>query len=103
MRKVNIGGEFLDDASVARIEAIAAKTIVLGGVEQPILSKEEVYNLCIRRGTLNNEERKIINNHIVVTIDALLEKLSPFRTPRASPNTPAATTRRWTGLAIRVA
>jgi HD-GYP domain-containing protein (c-di-GMP phosphodiesterase class II) len=76
LRKANIGGEFLDDASVARIEAIAAKTIVVNGVEQPLLSKEEVYNLSIRRGTLNNEERKIINDHIVVTID-MLEKL-PF-------------------------
>ncbi len=36
----------------------------------------EVYNLCIERGTLNNEERFIINDHIVETM-RMLESL-PF-------------------------
>ncbi|WP_272870225.1 HD domain-containing phosphohydrolase [Aliivibrio fischeri] len=36
----------------------------------------EVYNLLIQRGTLNNEERFIINNHIIQTIQ-MLEAL-PF-------------------------
>lgn len=76
LRKANIGGEFMDDASIARVEKIGARTITVGGVERPLLSKEEIYNLSIRRGTLNNEERKIINDHIVITIE-MLEKL-PF-------------------------
>ena len=36
----------------------------------------EVYNLCIKRGTLTEEERFIINDHIVQTIN-MLETL-PF-------------------------
>ena len=31
----------------------------------------EVYNLCIKRGTLTDEERFIINDHIVQTINML--------------------------------
>jgi HD-GYP domain-containing protein (c-di-GMP phosphodiesterase class II) len=38
---------------------------------EPILSSNEVYNLLITRGTLNAEEREIINSHINVTIDML--------------------------------
>lgn len=36
----------------------------------------EIYNLCVARGTLTGEERKVINDHIVVTIE-MLEQL-PF-------------------------
>ena len=43
---------------------------------QPLLSEDEVYKLCIERGTLTHEERQIINNHMQVTID-MLESL-PF-------------------------
>src|SRR5262249_20179208 len=75
-RKANIGGEFMDDASIARIEKIGSRKITVGGVTKALLSMEEIYNLSIRRGTLNNEERKIINDHIVITIE-MLEKL-PF-------------------------
>jgi len=37
------------------------------------LSEDEVYNLSIARGTLTAEERKVINDHIVVTIKMLEE------------------------------
>ncbi len=36
----------------------------------------ELYNLCVKRGTINREEREKINEHIVVTIDML--KALPF-------------------------
>ncbi len=41
-----------------------------------LLSEEEVYNLSISRGTLTAEERKIMNEHMTVTIQ-MLEQL-PF-------------------------
>ena len=41
------------------------------GDEQPMLNQDEVENLCIERGTISHEERQIINNHMVVTIDML--------------------------------
>ena len=40
---------------------------------QNFLSSDEVYNLTIPRGTLTPEERKVINDHIVVTIKMLEE------------------------------
>lgn len=41
-----------------------------------VYDRGEVYNLCIERGTLTAEERKVINDHIVVTQE-MLKKL-PF-------------------------
>ena len=38
-----------------------------------VVSENEVYNLTIPRGTLTPEERKVINDHIVVTIKMLEE------------------------------
>jgi HD-GYP domain-containing protein (c-di-GMP phosphodiesterase class II) len=46
------------------------------GKTRPLLTEEEVHNLMVERGTLTDEERQIINNHISVTID-MLESL-PF-------------------------
>lgn len=68
LRNVNQGGEFLPDEKITRIEEIAAHTLSSG---QPLLTEDEVYNLTIRRGTLTAEERQIINDHIVHTIEML--------------------------------
>jgi HD-GYP domain-containing protein (c-di-GMP phosphodiesterase class II) len=46
------------------------------GELQSLLSQKEVDFLCIERGTLSREERQIINDHMVVTLD-MLESL-PF-------------------------
>ena len=74
LERANIGGEFMDDADVDRIGRIAQRQWRdSGGVDRPILSENEIYNLTIRKGTLTPEERKIINDHIVVTLDMLGE------------------------------
>ena len=72
----NIGGEFMKDADVARVHDIAARYIWqdISGENHAFLSEEEITNLTIRAGTLNNEERQIINHHIDLTI-SMLEKL----------------------------
>jgi len=44
------------------------------GILRDFLDEDEVRNLTVRFGTLNDDERKIINNHIVVTI-RMLESL----------------------------
>ena len=73
----NIGGEFMDDDKKDRVKRIAKlRWRGADGVERDFLDDNEVDNLCIGRGTLTPEERKIINDHIVVTI-AMLENL-PF-------------------------
>lgn len=76
LRKVNIGGEFMKEGDIARVNAIAERYpwIAPGGESQPFLSAEEIKNLTIRAGTLTEEERQVINHHIEVTID-MLEKL----------------------------
>lgn len=75
--KANIGGEFLGPDKIARIEEIGAlRWRGLDGEEESLLSEEEIMNLSISRGTLTNKERKIINDHVTVTIE-MLEAL-PF-------------------------
>ena len=72
----NIGGEFMKDADVQRVRDIAERYIWqdVSGQNHPFLSDEEITNLTIRAGTLNDAERKIINHHIDLTI-SMLEKL----------------------------
>lgn len=75
--RINIGGEFMPDAEIDRLKRIAAQSWTdWTGDQRSFLTDNEVYNLSVRRGTLTAEERKVINDHIVVTID-MLEQL-PF-------------------------
>lgn len=75
LRTSNIGGEFMSESNCSRVRQIAQYTWRdIAGEIQPFLTEDEVYNLTITRGTLTPEERRIINDHIVVTIN-MLEKL----------------------------
>lgn len=76
IERCNVGGEFLQDADKLRIQTIAHRAYVQGGVTQDLLAGEEVKNLSISRGTLTDEERIVINGHMVQTIK-MLEAL-PF-------------------------
>jgi len=70
----NFGGEFMSQDRKDRVEKIASYRYKDNGSAKSFLSDNEVYNLCISRGTLTAEERKVINDHIVVTIE-MLEQL----------------------------
>lgn len=74
LETANIGGEFMAPEKQERVRAIAEKKIEIGNQLRDLLDEDEVTNLCIPRGTLTDEERNIINNHVVVTIK-MLEKL----------------------------
>lgn len=77
IRQANKGGEFMAEDKKARVQDIAKRQWRdADGQLQPLLDEDEVYNLCIERGTLTHEEREIINDHMRVTID-ILESL-PF-------------------------
>lgn len=77
LRKANIGGEFMSEDDQARVRAIAGhQWRDPDGDILPLLNEEEIYNLTIAKGTLTPEERTIINNHMVATIN-MLESL-PF-------------------------
>ncbi len=85
LRHANIGGEFMRDEDIERVERLARlEWIDAAGERRPLLTEDEVMNLCIKRGTLNDGEREVINNHIVATIK-MLESL-PF--PKNLQNVP---------------
>lgn len=67
----NVGGEFLEPERQQRIAELGARTLTVNGGQLRFLSDDEVRNLSISRGTLTNEERLIINGHMVQTIKML--------------------------------
>ncbi len=68
----NIGGERMRDEDIERVRRIARyRWRDVSGHEADFLTEEEVKNLTIRAGTLTDDERKIINHHIVATIRML--------------------------------
>ncbi|WP_028455558.1 HD family phosphohydrolase [Chitinilyticum litopenaei] len=72
LKRCNIGGEFMSDEHIARLHHIAAyRWCTPQGVDEPFLSGDELLNLGIRKGTLTDAERQIINHHIEVTIEML--------------------------------
>jgi HD-GYP domain-containing protein (c-di-GMP phosphodiesterase class II) len=75
LRHANVGSEGMSPADQERVRAIAAyRWTGPDGSPRDLLDEDEVRNLTVRFGTLNDDERKIINNHIVVTI-RMLESL----------------------------
>ena len=85
LRICNIGGEFMSAEYQERLTLIAKyRWIDPQGVETNFLTDNELYNLNVSGGTLTTEERKIINDHIVVTIE-MLEQLPYPRNLRRVP------------------
>jgi len=75
LRFANIGSEAMSPEAQARVTEIARyRWTGPDGFERDLLSEDEIANLTIRAGTLNAQEREIINNHIAVTI-RMLESL----------------------------
>jgi HD-GYP domain-containing protein (c-di-GMP phosphodiesterase class II) len=68
----NIGGERMSDEHIEHVKRIAQyRWRDVSGHEAEFLTADEVKNLTIRAGTLTEEERKVINHHIVATIRML--------------------------------
>lgn len=84
LSNANFGGEFIANEDIRKLKNIAAIKWRLNGKVQPLLNKDEVKNLSIRKGTLNDEEREIINNHTLVTYKMLSQL--PF--PKKMRNVP---------------
>jgi HD-GYP domain-containing protein (c-di-GMP phosphodiesterase class II) len=76
VRRANIGGELMSETDQARIREIGTSRQWqdTDGKICDFLTAEEIENLSIRAGTLNQAEREIINHHIVATIK-MLEQL----------------------------
>ncbi len=72
LRACNIGGEAMRESDQERVRAIAKyRWTDISGHEANFLSDDELKNLTIRAGTLTNDERQVINHHIVATIKML--------------------------------
>jgi len=70
----NVGGEYMAPEKQDRVKEIGQQKIELSNETRDLLDENEILNLCIPKGTLTNEEREIINHHVVMTI-TMLEKL----------------------------
>jgi HD-GYP domain-containing protein (c-di-GMP phosphodiesterase class II) len=72
LRACNIGGERMRDEDIERVRRIARyRWRDVAGHEADFLTGDETKNLTIRAGTLTDDERKVINHHIVATIKML--------------------------------
>ena len=72
LRFANVGSELMRPEDQQRVAEIAHhRWVGPDGVERDLLDEDETRNLMIRAGTLNEQERLIINNHIVTTIKML--------------------------------
>ena len=74
IQKTNRGGEFMEKEDQQRVADIGNYKWKLEGKKINFFDEKDVRNLQIPKGTLLPEEREIINDHIVITID-MLEKL----------------------------
>lgn len=82
---LNLGSEFVSDEHLQKLEDIKNKyNIILAGEHFPILTDDEFSHLSIRKGTLTESERNIINDHIIVTI----EMLNSLKFPKHLQNVP---------------
>ncbi|MBF0452767.1 MAG: GAF domain-containing protein [Candidatus Magnetomorum sp.] len=76
--------EFMEMEKIDRIKEIAEKTYIYDGKVTHYLTQDETENLCIRRGTLTDQERKIIENHSIMTY----KMLEPLPFPKHLLNVP---------------
>ena len=72
LRACNVGGEAMREPDIEHVKAIARyRWVDVAGHEASFLSEDELKNLTIRAGTLTQDERQVINHHIVATIKML--------------------------------
>lgn len=72
IRTANLGGEYLAEEKKDEIRRIGSKRFTrVDGRTFQLIDKAEIENLCISKGTLNEDERTIVNGHMVHTIQML--------------------------------
>jgi response regulator RpfG family c-di-GMP phosphodiesterase len=84
VKACNLPGEFLTDENATRIKDIAARKYLMSDGEHAYLTGEELENLLVRKGSLTDMERRIIENHAAFTFKILTHL--PF--PRKLINVP---------------
>lgn len=73
LEKCNVGSESMSVDFQRKILDIACKYTweTSNGARKPVLTQDEVYNLCVRNGTLTPKERDIVNDHIKTSVRML--------------------------------
>jgi HD-GYP domain-containing protein (c-di-GMP phosphodiesterase class II) len=69
--RCNSPGEFLGSEQIQKLRDIAAKSGYIDKTETPYLTASELENLIVTKGSLNDHERQIIENHALVTMKML--------------------------------
>jgi len=75
---------FIDDKMIQRLKGIAEKHYILSGKSYPYLEPWELENLSIRKGSLNDMERLIIENHAAMTLKILSRLTFPKNLSRVT-------------------
>lgn len=84
IRECNHGREFMSVEKVERLIKLAERKYETDEECIPYLEEWELKNLCALKGTLNDDERRIIENHALMT----LKMLSPLPFPKNLSNVP---------------
>ena len=71
LEKINIGGEFLNDEKIDKLNLISKIKYKLKDETIDLLTKNELENLSIKKGTITETERKKINEHAKIGYDLL--------------------------------
>jgi HD-GYP domain-containing protein (c-di-GMP phosphodiesterase class II)/HAMP domain-containing protein len=73
LEKCNAGTESMPVDFQKKIVDIAGRYTweTSTGTRKPVLAQDEMYNLCILKGTLTPKERKIVNDHILTSMRML--------------------------------
>lgn len=80
IKKCNEGAEFMSTEALARLQDIAHGVWRdRDGSPSPLLTAGEFHQLAVQRGTLTAEERKIIEDHVVHTLNMLAQIPFPKR------------------------
>jgi HD-GYP domain-containing protein (c-di-GMP phosphodiesterase class II) len=71
IESVNKGSEFMSDEKIEKVKKIASRKWMINGEERQLLTDEEVKNLCVRKGTLTEDEKNLIKSHAALTYEIL--------------------------------
>ena len=75
----NDSDSYITEDDIERLKQIGNKTYCFQDEEHPYLTEDELTNLFIRKSTLTDEERKVVENHVTMTLKMLKELPFPWK------------------------
>jgi HD-GYP domain-containing protein (c-di-GMP phosphodiesterase class II)/phosphoribosyl 1,2-cyclic phosphodiesterase len=82
LRMANKGSEYMADEYIHKLESLSRIPLTIDNKETTLLNENELYNMSIRKGTLTDEERTVINNHVLVSYKMLNKLTFPKKLQR---------------------